>query len=723
MLRFDQPVAKLPAPTLVAMLDGPERVAVVDVREDDYGEHGHIRGALNVPAEDLEDDEALEALITRLLSDGIASVVFHCSLSQCRGPTAARRFRNRASGFEEEGAVLPAVFVLDGGFERFRATPSCRRWVVATYAEGQVEKNDAEQGAVEVPEWAAVSSSYVRTADRPGVWEGFDGAAAAAAVAERASLRALRRWDEADAIHARLAAEGVEVLDKERTWSAGPHKAGRPAKPPPPPLGPDAPACTYCGQRFSSRNALFKHLKDTRNKCGAGVSEAGGIESAPSEAAVAAKAAAKAAAKLARREQRAARREQGERTARHAAAECCLWLGDIPRAWSFTKRLQMVIFKLGPRGVPQPWVKTVVRKAYRSHDATREQLGYAVVAFRDAEEAELVLAAMDGLHVSAAAVYGEGSVPEELNGYDTKPEGSCFTLRVRRCENGDTAAAGAVADGATAAIRGPGLDPPLAEQLRPLTTLALQRRVQLLQALGVGDASTAAGNAKFSKPFVLGGPKGAGGPKASALARAVEAYTERPRTERHLVGSAVPAPLAASLLAELQSLRWPAKNERAGLTSERYLVLPTNSAADFYAPLRALCAALMAFAEPSFYYSSIAVTKNFVASPHIDERDRTHQFAMSLGDFEGGELCVDEEDCEAEGGTGVQVAATSSGEHVVAVVNTRNRVAKVDGRHIHWVRSFTGGDRYSLIFFDTSDRAPTPVGTAVDAAWKPYGLE
>jgi hypothetical protein len=33
----------------------------------------------------------------------------------------------------------------------------------------------------------------------------------------------------------------------------------------------------------------------------------------------------------------------------------------------------------------------------------------------------------------------------------------------------------------------------------------------------------------------------------------------------------------------------------------------------------------------------------------------------------------------------------------------------VDGRNIHWVRSWKGGDRYSLIFFDTTDKFKTPI--------------
>ena len=113
----------------------------------------------------------------------------------------------------------------------------------------------------------------------------------------------------------------------------------------------------------------------------------------------------------------------------------------------------------------------------------------------------------------------------------------------------------------------------------------------------------------------------------------------------------------------------------------------------------------MSWAAPDFAYSGVAVTKNFVASPHIDERDRAHQYAVSLGDFTGGDLCVD--------------SIEADGAHMVAVVETKNRIARIDGRCVHWVRSFAGGDRYSLIFYDTSDRQPQPVQRAFDPSWRP----
>ena len=71
--------------------------------------------------------------------------------------------------------------------------------------------------------------------------------------------------------------------------------------------------------------------------------------------------------------------------------------------------------------------------------------------------------------------------------------------------------------------------------------------------------------------------------------------------------------------------------------------LQTNVKSDrFYNDLRCACRKLMEKVDPVFKYSGIAVTKNFVASPHIDDKDKSYQYAISLGNFEnGGQLCVE----------------------------------------------------------------------------------
>ena len=194
--------------------------------------------------------------------------------------------------------------------------------------------------------------------------------------------------------------------------------------------------------------------------------------------------------------------------------------------------------------------------------------------------------------------------------------------------------------------------------------------------------------------------------------------------------------LCRLLTHELRVLRWPATSARPGVTADEYLVsAPACACARACAracaseeyhgahgalvrpsciqpslpawqvltnkrtagecgtrhphyELRRLCDQLLCWyrrecGDARYTHTAIAVTRNFVGSPHIDQFDQCEQLAISLGEFEGGELCVEED------------------AHTVAVHETRGRIAKVDGRRVHWVRAFRGGDRFSLIFYNT----------------------
>ncbi|KAK0726319.1 Rhodanese-like domain-containing protein [Apiosordaria backusii] len=130
---------RLPATTLSALLldssSNPSSIAIIDVRDDDYI-GGHIRGALNFPSQTL--DATLPTLVRKL--EDKETVVFHCALSQQRGPTAALRYlrekerlakldqrqqqeqQEQQEGDEEEEkkkkkpVVDQKVYVLDKGF-------------------------------------------------------------------------------------------------------------------------------------------------------------------------------------------------------------------------------------------------------------------------------------------------------------------------------------------------------------------------------------------------------------------------------------------------------------------------------------------------------------------------------------------------------------------------------------------------------------------------------
>jgi hypothetical protein len=225
---------------------------------------------------------------------------------------------------------------------------------------------------------------------------------------DRAARRRERDYARADAILEELQGMGVAVDDKQRLWSvtaaAAPttQEAAQSSQPrtqqkrprcDPPEATSDGSGveCKMCGQLFSSRNLVFKHLRDPQSGCGESVAQQGGLEPSPGEE-----------AKAARPARRAARQRPGQ-TARHASAESCLWFGDLPLPWTRAagkhRRLTALLYHHMPRGVPQPWLKKVVRKGYRDK-STGAYLGYAIVAFRDKDEAQSVLPAMHSLQVS-----------------------------------------------------------------------------------------------------------------------------------------------------------------------------------------------------------------------------------------------------------------------------------------------------------------------------------
>ncbi|KAF2475708.1 Cdc25 family phosphatase-like protein Ibp1 [Lindgomyces ingoldianus] len=116
----------------------PSNLAIIDVRDSDHI-GGHIRGSTHVPSSQL--DYRLPELV-RLLK-GKETVVFHCALSQQRGPAAALRYlrekerlggdgskreedvveesregKNDARNEEQEAAQK--VVVLEGGFTKWQ---------------------------------------------------------------------------------------------------------------------------------------------------------------------------------------------------------------------------------------------------------------------------------------------------------------------------------------------------------------------------------------------------------------------------------------------------------------------------------------------------------------------------------------------------------------------------------------------------------------------------
>ncbi|KXS12544.1 Rhodanese-like protein [Gonapodya prolifera JEL478] len=91
---------------------------IVDVRDEDFA-GGHIPNARNIPAH-----EFLDATLDYVPAlENTPRVIFHCALSQVRGPKCAKRFASTLNELRAEKCALgkeqpvPEVYILRNGFE------------------------------------------------------------------------------------------------------------------------------------------------------------------------------------------------------------------------------------------------------------------------------------------------------------------------------------------------------------------------------------------------------------------------------------------------------------------------------------------------------------------------------------------------------------------------------------------------------------------------------
>jgi len=98
--------------------------------------------------------------------------------------------------------------------------------------------------------------------------------------------------------------------------------------------------------------------------------------------------------------------------------------------------------------------------------------------------------------------------------------------------------------------------------------------------------------------------------------------------------------------------------------------------------------------------SEVAVTYGFTGSPHIDRQNSGPFYGLALGNF-------------TEGTGGVMVECSA---RVLARVNTKNRLGRVDGRYPHWDDGYDrrNEERFSLIYYDTLSAYERP-GPAIFA--------
>ncbi|RLV91977.1 CDC25-like phosphatase YCH1 [Spathaspora sp. JA1] len=99
---------------------GSGKFAIIDVRDTDYI-GGHIKGSHNYPACNLL--RTIPKLHAQLYREKVDDVVFHCMLSQARGPSAALKFLRSLNKIDDpvvkEYFKGVHVYVLKGGFQRW----------------------------------------------------------------------------------------------------------------------------------------------------------------------------------------------------------------------------------------------------------------------------------------------------------------------------------------------------------------------------------------------------------------------------------------------------------------------------------------------------------------------------------------------------------------------------------------------------------------------------
>lgn len=89
--------------------------AVVDVRDDDFL-GGNIVGCIRSPSRHF--DGSLNELYEQ--TKDVPKVIFHCALSQERGPKAARKYAERCA--TDSTNTEKEILVLRGGFTEFQAS-------------------------------------------------------------------------------------------------------------------------------------------------------------------------------------------------------------------------------------------------------------------------------------------------------------------------------------------------------------------------------------------------------------------------------------------------------------------------------------------------------------------------------------------------------------------------------------------------------------------------
>jgi hypothetical protein len=89
--------------------------------------------------------------------------------------------------------------------------------------------------------------------------------------------------------------------------------------------------------------------------------------------------------------------------------------------------------------------------------------------------------------------------------------------------------------------------------------------------------------------------------------------------------------------------------------------------------------------HPKFTYTTIQINKNILSPPHIDKNNVGPSYIIGLGDYSGGELCIEGK-----------------------MYNIKNKWKYFNGNKGHWTNNFFG-TRYSIVYFTHTFKPPNPL--------------
>ena len=418
-----------------------------------------------------------------------------------------------------------------------------------------------------------------------------------------------------------------------------------------------------------------------------------------------------------------------------------LWMGNIQAHWTneFVKSLFLVGGLEGVSGVEV----AIRRNAFRVSPET-PSVGFALVTFATREAASEALARLHDTPVPGA----EGHARFLLRKHAATLQTTTETPETER-------------DGVS-----------LQSQLAPLDVTEVRRRLELfgapsdperereVRASGGNGAlrlwllrrlCAAHGEVFFSRTdartAVIPGEPSSATPRGVADVvrdgpRRVVPRVFR-RADPETTTRALPLDAVSKCLHTLRTTEWPRVSDRVAVDADGYISLSSLPGANarrrrrnakyrnVWVAARDLLASV-AGEEAASQFDGLAVTKNVRGSPHIDALDVAAQFAASLGTFSDAAPSFDgaqdfppsvtekktkknTEQTRPAGG----FLCVESGPSEVVCVDTRDAVAAIDGRFVHWVDPAYEGERFSLVWYKrtTEKSAGEPPARAVHERW------